>query len=292
MKQLTRDWIKENVLTKFDQHLLPDLFMLEEIIETKDKQQEIKKFLDNCQNEDGGFKAWLEPDIQSDQSTMIATSVALSIYNYLGDIDERVAVKVTAYLNEKFNVKEQRWNIVSSDIMDEPHAFWWNKEIEPTFGYVNPSAQIIAYACSLNLDINEEIKEIIKTNISRLEVMEDIHDYSCLIDYYQIFDIEIPQFVLVGVEKLMVTDQNEWTNYVPRPLDVITSTTHPLYRKYQDEVNDNLDYLIEELEDQMVLSPTWTWGQFEDQFDQAKAMWQQRITYKAINNLYKFGRIK
>jgi len=292
MKHLTREWIKENVLTKFDQHLLPDLYMLEEIIEAKDKQLDIKKFLDNCQNDDGGFKAWLEPDIQSEQSTMIATSVALSIYHYLGDIDERVATKVAGYLNDKFNHEEQRWNIVSSDITTDPHAFWWNKEIEPTFGYVNPSAQIIAYACSLNIEVDESIVEMIKTNISKLEVMEDIHDYSCLVDYYKIMDIEIPEFVLEGVKKLMVTDPKEWCNYVPRPLDVITSTTHPLYRRYQDQVNDNLDYLIEELEEHKVLSPTWSWGQFEDDFDQAKAMWQQRLTYKAINNLYKFGRIK
>lgn len=291
MNKLSREWIIENVLTQFEGKQLPDLKMLEEILYAKDLQDDIKAMLEACQNEDGGFKAWLEPDIQSEKSTMIATSVALKMYAYLGEIDASIALKVSKYLEDKFNIEEQRWNILSSDVSEDPHAFWWNEEMEKTFGYVNPSATIISCVEVLEIPLNENIKRILHKNIESLTVMDNIHNYACLDHYYTLMNFEYPKVVLEGASQLIVTDKKEWNTYVPKPLDVVTSPSHPLYETHKDSVDSHLDYIIEQLKENKVLSPTWKWGQFEEHFDKAAKMWQQRLTYKAINDLFKFGRI-
>ncbi len=292
MKEISREWIKENILNQFDKVLLPDLIMLEEVIYAKDSQEDIKSFLRSCQNEDGGFKAWLEPDIQSDVSTMIATSVALSIYNYIGEIDKDISVNVAKYLNNKFNKKESRWNIVSNDLKDAPRAFWWNSEIEPTFGYVNPSASILAYVEALEIEVDTEIKEVLHSNISKLTQMNEIHDYACLEIYYALRCEDIPEFILEGAKQLIERDSSKWNTYAARPLDVITSTMHPLYESFKEDVDTNLDYIIDELITNKLINPNWTWNQYEEHFENAKKMWQQRLTYEAIKKLHKFGRLK
>jgi hypothetical protein len=292
MKTISREWIKKNVLPKIDSVIMPDSFVLTSILEKIDISKELNDFLNRCQNEDGGFKAWIEPDIQSESSTIIATSVAMKFYYHLGKIDQDVKEKLTAYLNNTFNQEEKRWNIVSNDISSDPHAFWWNEEHESSFGYVNPSASILACAIVLGIELSHEIVEVLEQNIAELKVMDNIHDYACLDVYYQLSDKPYPDFVLDGAEKLISTDINEWHTYVPKPLDVITSKKHPLYHKYRDEVDLHLDYLIDQLSTDAVISTTWQWDQFEEYFESAQRMWEVRLTKNAIEFLEEFARLK
>lgn len=292
MKTLTIEWIKENVIPKISSYQMPDSFILSAMIDNKDVTEELNNFLNLAQNDDGGFKAWLEPDIQSDQSTIIATSVAMKFYYYLNKIDSEVNEKLSIYLNEKFNKDEERWNIVSNDVSNDPHAFWWNKEHEASFGYVNPSATILTYAQKLGVKVSPKIIEAVTKNIDSIKEMNDVHDYACLNVHYDLLGIEYPSVVLDGAEKLMSTKIEEWNTYVPKPLDIVTSKHHPLYKKYQAEVDLHLDYLIDQLLDNGLISPTWQWGQFEEFFEKAKKMWEVRLTTNAIEMLKEFGRLK
>ena len=115
---MDKKWIIDNVFPKIelDSRKL-EVLKIRELLFDENNSLEILKYLDNLQNEDGGFPGFLEPDVRSSNSTIIATQIALDNYLHCGGIKNKlVKEKVENYLNSKYNQEEDRWNIVSGDI--------------------------------------------------------------------------------------------------------------------------------------------------------------------------------
>jgi hypothetical protein len=57
-------------------------------------------------------------------------------------------------------------------------------------------------------------------------------------------------------------------------------------------INDNLDYLIERIEDNGSISPSWTWSNYEEEWEKAKKEWTGVLTLNALIALDNFKRLE
>ena len=97
---MDKKWIIDNVLPMLEKTARKlEILKLREILFDEDNSGEILNYLDNLQNEDGGFPGYLEPDVRSSNSTVIATQVALDNYFHCGGIkNSKVKGSVERYL--------------------------------------------------------------------------------------------------------------------------------------------------------------------------------------------------
>ncbi len=251
-------------------------------------------------NEDGGVGR-MDLDMEFEGSTPICCAQFFSILHEMKVASEFSTVnKVLGYL-EKGIQKGGYWLPIVPKIMDAPRAVWWNwNEGQSRKYFFNPTCELIgsfyhfgggdyrAFSKEL-LDILYE--ELLHKFVGTLEM----HDVLSLMQLCRILpDIMAEKFVDIlkpHLKEMLVTDKNEWGNYVMSPLTVFRFPLDPLYYEFEKEINSNLDYEIKMQSEDGIWLPKWHWGQFEEEFKARENQIAANVTVNRLIQLKNFGRI-
>lgn len=261
--------------------------------------------LEKFQNTDGGFGQGIEPDYKLAESSPMATSIGL---RHLCKIDNNsraqiMIAKAVKYLEETFDCNRNGWYSVPSSVNNYPHAPWWEyrDDINMTvidYSWGNPTAELIGYLYKYKKYLNKiDVYPLINyaiDNLNNRKVFNSEHEIYCYIRMYNTIDIEFQtklcQSIKLAVSQLVNINQDEWTNYVPTPLKFVEVDSKNFFEIDAKFIDKNLDYLIDGLQEDGKILPTWQWGQYFKQWEIAKKEWIGVLTLEAMLSLLKFNR--
>ena len=263
--------------------------------------------LKNYQNPDGGFGHGLEPDLRLPYSSPIATAFAFRHLEKVGEkteIAEDIIQSGTDYFKESFRPDENRWFAVPREINDYPHAPWWHYRedsggtaIDEFWG--NPTAEILAYGLKYDGFSSEiDTESLLGTAISNFNEkvkFESEHEVYCYLKLYEVLPekeaSKIENQLERAIGQLVQTDPSSWGEYVPQPLDFVPEPDSPRFGISETSLEENLDFLIENIDEEGAVRPSWEWGQFESEWKRAELEWTGILTLDALITLDKFDRI-
>ncbi|MCA0985395.1 hypothetical protein LCL89_15275 [Halobacillus yeomjeoni] len=271
-----------------------------------DHSTEVMKALTSYQNPDGGFGRGIEPDFRLPNSSPLATSVALQVLVEHDDDEEaqHMITKALRYLEQTFDQERQGWFAVPEEVNDYPHAFWWEVHedgkswIDANWG--NPSAEIIGYLLKYEEKVHElDVEKLTQQSLQHLMSLSDFaseHELYCYLRFFELhpdrMDEGIQRKLKEGVRQTMVSDPEQWGNYVPTPLKFQPSPASVDLEVPKEDVVKNLEAVIQNLTNRPYVSPTWEWNQYEESWNQAKIEWQGILTLESLKWLINYERIQ
>ncbi|MBD3363260.1 hypothetical protein GF362_06075 [Candidatus Dojkabacteria bacterium] len=268
--------------------------------------ENVLKDLRKYQNEDDGFGHGLEPDFTTNSSSAIATCVAMQYINKLNIQGNHFIIdQILNYFTNTFSNKYQRWRPVPDDVNKSPHAPWWHIDEKTGMcpidnNWDNPTVEILGYLHKYDNNFpKKKLKEMTNKAVMRLLGEESIPEHSlyCYQIFYSYADQEVKQSIksrlFERIRDIVNKDSKDWREkYVPKPLDFVSIPDAPFYNLLNDLVDKNLDFLIKSIENNKAWFPTWSWGQYEKDWEKARMEWTGKITVDNLIILKKFGRIE
>ena len=267
---------------------------------------DILSSLEAFQNSDGGFGKGIEPDFKLIQSSPMATSIGLRYLSNLDNCDkaQNMIVKAVEYLEATFDSNRNGWYSVPSNVNNYPHAPWWEfrDDINMTvidYSWGNPTAELIGYLYKYkeylnNLDIYS-LKSYAITSLNKRTEFNSEHEIISYIHMYNALGEECSSQIVdtlkLAVSKLVNLNQSEWINYVPTPLKFINLDSKNFFGIECKFIDQNLDYLIDRLEEDGKILPTWQWDKYLEEWEIAKIEWMGILTLESLLSLLKFNRI-
>lgn len=268
---------------------------------------DILNALAEYQNPDGGFGNGIEPDFKLVDSSPMGTSIGLRYLNLLGHDDraKKMIAKAIAYLESTYDHKRDGWYSVPATVNEYPHAPHWEfrNDIGMTvidYSWGNPTAELIGYLYKYSqylkkIDIFSLLNYAIENLNQRTEFTCE-HEIFCYIKMYNTVDEEFSSQIEVAigdaVAQLINTNIEDWTSYVPMPLKFIDFNSENFFDIEDKDIENNLDYLIDRLERDGKMFPTWEWDDYLDEWEDAKLEWIGDLTLNAMLSLKKFNRIE
>lgn len=262
--------------------------------------------LQHYQNPDGGFGHGLGPDLRSPVSSPIVTTKAFQILSQIEreGAPEELVKNAIRYFERSFDEQAERWFTVPPEINNYPHAPWWHYDgenggtvLDESWG--NPTAEIIGYLLEYKDLVNGlSPTDLLPEAVDRLDSKEDFcseHEIYC---YVRLFrrapedsSTRMWPNLAEAVQGLIQANLEEWGNYVPKPLDFVKEPDHESFGIDRDLLEKNLNFLVENLEENGVIEPAWEWGQYEEEWDRAKKEWTGILTLEGLITLDQFNRI-
>ncbi len=258
------------------------------------------------QNPDGGFGNGLESDLRLPASSVIATTVAMQTIRRLKlpGIHPMVDAAVN-YLARSFDPGRGTWPGVPSDVNRYPHAPWWEydaaRQASMAESLVNPSVEVVGYLTAYPDHVGRNFLENATAqallNINRLPDPMGMHDFLC----YQRLAGELSgtrrQRIIDRLNKAILEvvclEPNEWAGYVAQPLFLAGSPDSPFASLIADGLQANLDFRIENQNQDGSWSPNWSWyGMFPEAWAQAEQEWKGKLTLTTLECLRNFGRLE
>ncbi len=258
--------------------------------------------LGEYQNDDGGFGRALEPDIRSDASSALATTVALQWLLQLpaGDDDPRVS-GAASWLREQFLEHFTAWQIIPVETRDAPHAPWWTWHGDVRRMGANPRAEILGYMYAWpNLFPAEMRERVLEQVLQQLEGEgEDIemHDLLC---YLRLLDARgLPPGLAdhlrgrLGPVSQAALAASSGLGYGLSVLQVAPSAQAPLADLFAQDTGPALERLIGERRPEGYWQPSWTWGSApEPAWAEAEADWRSVLTLDSLLVLARHGALR
>ena len=273
----------------------------------KNAQALVIKGLRNFQNPDGGFGNAIEPDVRMKNSSVVATKFALQI---LLDINAKASEPLVqdgiAYLLNNYDHRKQLWPLVSKEVMEEPHAPWWDFHgLEKEFGgfLANPKAGILRCL----LDYHELVPKALLNEVSVSLISHfkelptemiffDAINFLQLLQSHSLEDSirnQILTKLKLVAKKLVQTVPEAWKKFSIKPLWLVPSPNAPLAALLKQDLQRNLDFEINNQNDDGSWSPTWTWGnQWPDVWKVAEQEWKGMLTLAMLRSLRAFNRFE
>ncbi|TFH29297.1 MAG: hypothetical protein E4G98_04070 [Promethearchaeota archaeon] len=269
------------------------------------------------QNADGGFAYGIESDFHLPLSTPMATSVGLRYLHAVPNTlkPEIVAIKhlmienALHWLIPSFDIDRRGWPAVRSEVNDYPHAPWWNWDpatkqtvIDNSWG--NPSAELMGYYIQYRELLPEkQYQDFIDATtdyaLRQLEGKTEFHSEHEIYCYLRLFKAlsqnqqnRIRPRLTAAIRQLMVVDPAQWGKYVPMPLHFLQHPSDNQFEISKDILDKNLDYQLDRLESDALISPSWDWGEdgeYGSFWDTAKVHWTGVLTLRALQVLRNFG---
>lgn len=255
---------------------------------------EVKKF----QNKDGGFGHGLESDFRCEESSALATAVALHLLSDIGVTETEVTVeKGIQYLLNTFNHEKQGWQIVPRAVENAPRAIWWNYSEDWAWG--NPTAEIIGllhhYKGLVPADFLDEITSVALNYLNNLTMYES-HELLSFLKLYKQLPASKQAVIyhkLSDILKACVTiDSEKWDSYSLQPLQVVLTPSSDFYDLFKEIIPENVTYVIQKQTIDGYWNPTWMWGQFEEEWKVAKQEWQGVLTLTNLKTLRAFDALE
>lgn len=265
--------------------------------------QELRKY----QNDDGGFGNGLEPDFRLPYSSAMASSIG---FKHLTKIDNNpeamdMIKKGIEYLEKTFSKERNGWFAVPKEVNDFPHTPWWhfNEEkgqcvIDNYWG--NPSAELVGYLYKYREDVSsldvDSLVDYAIEHLNNITEFKSFHEIYCYIRLYKILPKELAskleEKITTAVNELVSTNQDEWSKqYVAKPLDFVTE---PQYTLGIDNklIEANLDYLVDFLEDNKKMLPSWEKKFYQDGMKNVWNEWLGVLSLNTLITLDNFSRIE
>ncbi len=269
----------------------------------KGEPQDIAKELEIFQNSDGGFGHGLEPDFWTPDSSAMATSIGLKYLKLVEHLPEGKDMirKAITYLENTYNSDRKGWFSVPQSVNDYPHAPWWTFDegkqltvIDDDWG--NPSAELIGYLYHFKKYLQKlNVKELIEVAINHYNHEADLkseHEVYCYIRFYNNLkskdQTRLEDKISHAVSHLMNPDMDQWTTYVPMPINFVEYDSDNLFNMHIKDINKNLDYIMDKLEDDKHIEPVWTWADYKEAWVEAKKYWTGILTLETMLKLKKF----
>ena len=260
------------------------------------------------QNADGGFGHALEPDLRLPDSSVLATTVGLQILQELGaPADHPLVQGAIRYLLDAYDAESEAWPIIPSNANWAPHAPWWLHDenlSERWRGFLaNPRAEIVGYLWDYAALVPDDLCERLTAAVlSHLSTRPDVFTDSDLVCYRRLAETrtlpdgartEIVEKLKPIIDRLVVREPATWEQYVLKPLDVATSPDSPFAEMLAAEIEANLDYEIEQQDEDGSWAPNWTWGDnYPEVWPEAEREWRGVLAVKTLKLLRSFGRLK
>ncbi|WP_409304325.1 hypothetical protein [Peribacillus sp. SCS-155] len=250
--------------------------------------------LEKFQNKDGGFGNGLEPDFRCQESSAIATAVALlHLSRIKAEPSHQMVQMAFQYLNISYDNKTLGWAQVPKEVEEAPRAPWWNyKELNEDWG--NPNAELIGFL----LEFKQQppfLQDLKAYAINRINSVENIEFHEVL-SYIKLYE-RLPQEERIQMEiplkravKCSVTYRSEaWDSYCLQPVQVDPAGINFTDKEVMDK---NLSYLLSKQCPEGYWNPTWEWGQFEKEWPKARDEWRGILTLDYLRILKVYDRIE
>lgn len=270
-------------------------------------ENEIVNELKKYQNEDGGFGHGIESDFRLPHSSPMATSIGirlLSEIDLLEEAKEMIAAAI-GYLETSFNSDRNGWFAVPKEVNDFPHAPWWHYNeddgmtiIDKNWG--NPSAEVLAYLYRYKDYVKRlDIEKLIEYAISYIESKEEFnseYEIFCYIKLYEVLpehlQMRLKEVISLAIEQVIVYDTKQWYEYVPTPVDFVSSINSNRFEVSESKLNENLDFLINQLQSNGKINPPWGESYYEGDLKEAYNEWIGVLSLKTLITLDGFNRIE
>ncbi len=276
-----------------------DLRLYEHLFEGADGQAVVDE-LAAYQNADGGFGKALEPDLRLPDSSVIATTVAFQYLEKAGNSDaDQLIDPAIRYLIDSYDDTKQRWINIPSMADRYPRAPWWDySKVLSWAGWGNPSAEVLGYLLQHEEMVNDRafLNEISRKAVSHLnDIAEpEQHELQCYVRLYRNAGNDLQEklhgCIEAHIKQLTKTSPGDWQGYVATPFTFIDSPDSPFAELFDNQLlRMNAEYVREQIVDGGHWLPTWEWGQFEQEWTQAKAEWSGVLTVGNLVLLKEFG---
>ncbi|MDN7240711.1 hypothetical protein QWY14_02870 [Planococcus sp. N028] len=259
--------------------------------------QVVLNALKTYQNDDGGFGNGLEPDFRCRDSSALATSIALQLLIRIGATEKEETVrKAIGYLLQTFNEEKMGWQIVPREVEKAPRAVWWNYSEEWAWG--NPSAELIGhfhhYEGLVKEEFLEKLTQFAITYINNSAEVEH-HELLCFLRMAEQLPKEEQAAILNKLRALAIdsvtTSPDKWDSYCLLPLQVVSSPDSEFHESFQESIPLNLRHLVIKQTEHGYWDPTWSWGQYEEDWENAKEEWRGWLTLENLKILRAFDHI-
>lgn len=266
-----------------------------------------EKFLDELekyQNKDGGFGNGIEPDFWMPYSSPIATTVALEYLDFIQiEGSKNIVRKTIEYLQNTYDEERKGWYAADERVNRYPHAPWWNHKngrcaIDNSWG--NPTLKILGYLYKYRSFVDKlDLKDLLRNAIEYIlddNIVESEHEIYCLLSLYNNLPEDYREIIRKSVEKTIKykidLEEKAWVNYVPMPVNFIKSKEDLCYHEFEKNIEANLDFLINSLNQDMYWKINWKWNQYTEAYEKARKNWMGYLAVKNLELLKKFGRIE
>ncbi len=264
-----------------------------------DVLSELKKF----QNADGGFGHALEADLRAPESSALCTSIAFQIIReHQISGGEEMVQQGMRYFADTLDRSELHWRIIPETAGGSPHAPWWTQEGRDTFS-LNPNSEILGYLLDYGESVIDEriVSQLTDRIVESLRSMKEIemHDLLCclrLLDSKNLPPV-ISQSVLKELKRLISgavsTNPEQWKEYGLRPLQVVNCPDSPFIDGLEEAISLNLEYELNEQQDNGSWAPTWSWGDtYSETWEVAIREWSGWLTLEKLLILKRFDCIE
>ncbi|MGO4371647.1 hypothetical protein [Paenibacillus sp. 2TAB19] len=250
------------------------------------------------QNKDGGFGHGLEPDARCAVSSALATTVALQYLVYIKvDYKEPLVREAIRFLIETYNtVQLGGWDIVPREVESAPRAPWWNYN-EQHDGWGNPAIEIVGYFHRYSelvpAALLDELTQRAVTYLTEKSTRKDFHELLCCLRFAE----QVPPSVMSEVKPVLdemvgscvSVKPEQWEGYCLTPVQAASSPSSLYYGQLKESVELYLPFMLTKQQDDGAWWPTWSWGQYEDTWPEAKQDWKSFITFDALRMLKAYG---
>jgi hypothetical protein len=255
------------------------------------------------QNSDGGFGHALEADLRLDNSSVIATTVAMQRLGEIHAPHDHLVVKAACqYLRDTYEPERANWPIIPPNVDDAPHAPWWEYGGELSRSLANPRAEILGYLYeypdqfdeTMRAQVTESLMSHFLSGSDEIE-MNEVHCYVRLCETPELptdLKSQIVEKLKRVVDRAVARDPQEWHSYVLQPLSVVSHPDSPFAAQLTREVDTNLNFVIENQAKDGSWGPNWSWfGLYPDVWPIAERDWRSILTLNTLCTLAAFGRL-
>ena len=254
------------------------------------------------QNADGGYGHGLEPDLQTERSTVLATDVAMEYWHLL-EPEPALVQDALDFLVGSFDADRRYWPFLVDGANDAPHAPWWElsernrdhdaKSVNPRFEVL---ARLLDYRDALGaFPIDHVLAESIELIEEQTLPMhrDDLRCVALLAESPHLTPGQrdtLTGFARDAIPASVEADPAQWGTYCLQPLDIITHGDSPFRAGLAELVDQSVQYQLEQQLPDGGWAPTWSWfGNFPDDWPAAETDWRGVVTLLMAIKLNSFG---
>jgi len=266
-------------------------------------KEEIVKQITAYQNADGGFGSGFEADVLCPLSGATPTADAIFLaYDYQLDCSAEWFQKLLGYFEHSVKKIAKYWEDVPPEVMDYPHAPWWNYEAEPAFS-PNPCAVVASALICHGTPAQKELGTKVAEDCFRFLLGSGrCDDHGAMNLQYlaekliQIHSPLVTDRVMQALHRRIIEntcfDTTKYHQYYFTPLDFVSSPDSLWYDDVRHGIEPTFEYWFDHINEQGVWDPHFSWGVDSDASRQATENWKGHIAVKRARILRNFDRIE
>jgi len=266
------------------------------------KNQIVSEML-KYQNPDGGMGSGFEADIICPLSAAIPTAEAIfQAYEYGLDCSAEWFRRILLYFEKTVQDIPKYWEDCPEEAMDYPHSPWWNYEPSTKFN-PNPCGVAASALIRYGTDSQKRLGYRIAEDCFRLLKSSDFcgdHDslnMQALVEQLlQMGSSLITEEIIAAMRRRILEntcfDPAKYHEYCFTPLDFVFSPDSLWYKDVQNGIEPTFDFWLDNINEQGVWTPNFSWGVDSDISRQVTKNWTGYITVKRAKILLAFGRIE